>query len=178
VGQFRSSPSSAGRYGGQSGANQSFLLSPDSFYRDASKPATSHTQALAATRVGQISKLMNPLDKLLSKYNWPTKSFSDDTDFEDIEKEIGFELPQDYKDFLSKYVGYEAQIGEESFKLWDKKDLISWNQGYQILENLPRTIGIGDNGGGELIGIERLSDGGLRIVLTPFITWTNNITLR
>lgn len=112
---------------------------------------------------------MNTLDNLLSKYHWPTKAFSDDIDFVDMEKEIGFELPQDYKDFLSKYIGTETQIGEESFKLWDKKDLISWNQGYQILENLSRTIGIGDNGGGELIGIEKVDDGGLRIVLTPFV---------
>lgn len=112
---------------------------------------------------------MNTLDKLLSKHNWPTKTVSDDTDFEDIEKEIGFELPQDYKEFLTKYVGHEIQIGEESLKLWDKKDLVSWNQGYQIPVNLPRTIGIGDNGGGEFIGIEKLNDGGLRIVLTPFI---------
>jgi hypothetical protein len=43
------------------------------------------------------------------------------------------------------------------------------NQDYKIFENLSRTIGIGDNGAGEFIGIEKLVDGGLRIVLTPFI---------
>ncbi len=112
---------------------------------------------------------MNTLDKLLSKYNWPTKNFLDDTDFVDIEQTIGFELPEDFRGFLSKYVGHETQIGPESFKLWNKKDLISLNEGYQILENLPRTLGIGDNGGGDFIGIEKLNDGELRIILTPFI---------
>lgn len=112
---------------------------------------------------------MNTLDKLLSKYNWPTKNFLDGTDFVDIEQKIGFELPEDYKDFLSKYIGHETQIGEESFKLWNKKDLISLNQGYKIFENLSRTIGIGGNGGGEFIGLEQSADRGLRVILTPFI---------
>ena len=112
---------------------------------------------------------METLEKLLTKYNWPTKNLSDNSDFLEIETEIGFELPEDYKYFLSIYLGHEAQIGEESFKLWDRKNLLSWNQGYEILENLPRTIGIGDNGGPDFIAIEKLNDGKLRIVLTPFI---------
>ena len=65
--------------------------------------------------------------------------------------------------------GHETQIGEEYVKLWDKDELLSLNQDYRILENLPETIGIGDNGAGEFIGIEKLEDGRLRIVLTPFI---------
>jgi hypothetical protein len=132
-------------------------------------PARTQILTLAATRAGQSSRAMNTLDKLLSKYSWPTKNFLDDTDFVDTEQTIGFELPEDYKDFLSKYVGHETQIGQESFKLWNKKDLISLNEGYSILENLSRTVAIGDNGGGEFIGLEKSIDGGLRVILTPFI---------
>jgi cell wall assembly regulator SMI1 len=112
---------------------------------------------------------MNITDEILKKYNWPTRTISDKTDLLDIEREIGFELPNDYKDFLLGHGGYETQMGEEYIKLWDKDDLLSLNQDYRIFENLPGTIGIGDNGAGEFIGIEKLDEGELRIVLTPFI---------
>jgi hypothetical protein len=112
---------------------------------------------------------MNTTDEIFNKYNWPTRTTSDDTDLLDIEREMGFKLPEDYKDFLLRFRGHETQIGEEYIKLWDRGNLLSFNQGYEILENLPETIGIGDNGASEFIGIERLDDGGLRIILTPFI---------
>ena len=112
---------------------------------------------------------MDTTDKILEKYKWPTRTIADDIDLLGIEREIGFELPKDYKDFLSKYDGHETQIGEEFIKLWDKEDLLSSNRGYEIFENLPLTIGIGSNGAGEFIGIEKLDDGRLRIILTPFI---------
>lgn len=112
---------------------------------------------------------MNTTDEILKKYNWPTRTISDKADFLDIEREIEFELPDDYKDFLLKHGGHETQIGEEYVKLWDNNDLLPLNQDYKIFETLPGTIGIGDNGAGEFIGIEKLNDGRLRIVLTPFI---------
>lgn len=112
---------------------------------------------------------MKTTDEILKKYNWPTRTTSDKTDLLYIEREIGFELPTDYKDFLLSHSGHETQIGEEYVRLWDKDELLSLNQGYRILENLPETIGIGGNGAGEFIGIEKLDGGGLRIVLTPFI---------
>lgn len=112
---------------------------------------------------------MNVTEKILKKHDWPTRNTSGKTDLLDIEREIGFELPDDYKDFLLRHGGHETQIGEEYVKLWDKDDLLTLNQDYKILENLSGTIGIGDNGAGEFIGIEKLGDRGLRIVLTPFI---------
>ena len=112
---------------------------------------------------------MDTIDTILRKRNWPTRTNRDDTALLDIEKEVGFELPMDYKDFLTKYGGHEALIGEEYVALWDKNELRELNEAYSILQNLPRTLGIGDNGGGELIGMEKLDDGGHRIILTPFI---------
>jgi hypothetical protein len=97
-----------------------------------------------------------------------------DLDFEEIENRIGFELPIDYKEFLKKYDFYETQIGEESFKLWDFDKLLDWNNGYEIFENLKMTIGIGDNGGGEFIGLEKLPDGNIRTILSPFIDLDKN----
>lgn len=68
---------------------------------------------------------MSEIDKILKKYNWPTKEFLDDLDFREIENLIGFELPNDYKEFLRKYSLYETQIGEESFTLWNFENC--WN---------------------------------------------------
>jgi len=112
---------------------------------------------------------MSEIDKILKKYNWPTKESEVDLDFTEIENRIGFALPEDYKEFLRKYSFYETQIGEESFKLWDFEKLLEWNEGYEIIENLKMTIGIGDNGGGEFIGLEKIVEGKIRTVLTPFI---------
>lgn len=99
---------------------------------------------------------MSKIDNILKKYNWPTKDSVEDLDFKAIESRIGFELPYDYKEFLRKYSFYETQVGEESFKLWDFDILLDWNNGYEIIDNLKMTIGIGDNGGGEFIGLENL----------------------
>ena len=98
---------------------------------------------------------MSKIDNILKKYNWPTKDTVEDLDFKAIESRIGLELPNDYKEFLRKYSFYETQIGEESFKLWDFEKLLEWNNGYEIIDNLKMTIG--------------LTDGKIRIVLTPFI---------
>jgi len=109
------------------------------------------------------------IDNILIKYNWPTKDPVDDFDFKEIENKIGFELPTDYKEYIEKYSSYETQIGEEFFKLWEFDKLLDWNIGYEIIENLEKTIGIGDNGGGELIGLKSLGDGNINVILTPFI---------
>lgn len=112
---------------------------------------------------------MSKIDNILKKYNWPKKDTIEYLDFNGIESRIGFELPEDYKEFLRTYSFYETQIGEESFKLWSFDNLLDWNNGYEIIDNLKMTIGIGDNGGGEFIGLEKLNDGNLRVILTPFI---------
>ncbi len=112
---------------------------------------------------------MNTADEILKKYNWPTRATLTDTDLLDIERKIGFELPADYKDFLSSYGEHETEIGREYIRLWDKENVLSSNQRYRIFETLPGTIGIGDNGASEFIAIEKLDGGELRVVLTPFI---------
>jgi hypothetical protein len=112
---------------------------------------------------------MTEIDNILKKYNWPTKDFENELDFKSIENRIGLELPDDYKYFLRKYSFYETQIGEQSFKLWEFENLLEWNADYEIIDNLTSTIGIGDNGSGEFIGLERLVDGKIRIILSPFI---------
>lgn len=109
------------------------------------------------------------MERILEKYNWPTKSFSNDLNFNEIESIIGFKLPSDYKLFLSKYSGNEIHIGEEYINLWDFEKLVTLNRDYQIIQNLKTTIGIGDNGSGEFIGIEKQENELIRIILSPFI---------
>ena len=112
---------------------------------------------------------MSEIDNILKRYSWPTKKTVANPDFKEIENRIGFDLPGDYKEFLAKYSFYETQIGEESLKLWDFDQLLDRNTDYEIIVNLKMTIGIGDNGGGEFIGLEKLVNGKTRVILTPFI---------
>jgi len=46
--------------------------------------------------------------------------------------------------------------------------LLEWNNDYEIIDSLNDTIGIGDNGGGEFIALEKLPNGNIRIILSPF----------
>ena len=41
-----------------------------------------------------------------------------------IKQKIGFELPNDYKEFLNKYTGFENFIGKEFVRLWDVEEVI------------------------------------------------------
>jgi len=112
---------------------------------------------------------MTEIDQILQKYNWPTKQIESQLSVQEIESQVGFELPYDYKHFLFRYSSYETRIGTEYLKLWDYDKLLEWNEDYEILENLDMTLGIGDNGGGEFIGLQKLINGEIRVVLTPFI---------
>lgn len=116
---------------------------------------------------------MNEIEDVLRKYNWPTRGLIDDLNFKEIENVIGFNLPNDYKQFLRKYSSYETHIGEEYLKLWGFNELLEYNSGYGIIDTLEMTIGIGSNGGGELIGLKN-SDGKTKIILTPFIDLEKN----
>lgn len=112
---------------------------------------------------------MSELDRILSKYRFPLRDKSANFNFEEIENRVGFELPKDYKEFHNKYTSNEIQIGDEWFRLWEFDRLLEWNDDYEIINSLTNTIGIGDNGGGEFIGLEKMSNGKIRTILTPFI---------
>jgi hypothetical protein len=112
---------------------------------------------------------MTELDNILTKYNFPKRTTNALTRFEEIEQQIGFSLPPDYKYFLDNYSEYEEFVGPELVTLWDTDDLMQINKDTRIFDNLPLTIGIGNNPSSEFIAIEFLSNGNYRIVLSPFI---------
>ena len=111
---------------------------------------------------------MTQLETLFSKYNFPKRDNSTVTTIKEIESIINFTLPDDFIFFASNYQGFEDLIGQHYVRLWDIDEIISSNRNYQIFDNLPKTLGIGGNGGSEFIALEQTSNN-LRVVLSPFI---------
>lgn len=112
---------------------------------------------------------MSAIDEILSKYKWNKRTNKIDFDFKIIEDKIGFDLPQDYKDYSIEYDENEDFLGKEYVRLWSLENLIAWNIDYQIFENLPNTIAIGDNGCGEFIGIQFIANDNYEIILSTYI---------
>jgi len=109
------------------------------------------------------------LENILNKYNFPKRDFQPEITFDQIEKQIGFDLPEDYKFYLNNFKEREGFIGPEYLRLWDFESLLENNIGYEILTYLTDTLAIGTNMGGECVAIDYLGRNKHRIVLTPFI---------
>jgi hypothetical protein len=112
---------------------------------------------------------MVQLDTILKKYSAPVSNGPASALLQEIETLIGFPLPDDYKYFLLNYKGFEHGIGDEYLHLWDLHELIENNEDYLITNNLPQTLGIGDDRGGEFIALEKITDNVHRVVLSPFV---------
>ena len=112
---------------------------------------------------------MTFIKEILSKYQVPKRTGQAHATIEEVEAKTGIKLPEDYIEYLLNYQGFGNSIGEQYVNLWDLEELVEHNEGYFILENLPATIGIGSNGAGELIALERINEKNVKVVLTPFI---------
>lgn len=112
---------------------------------------------------------MTELETIFTKYNFPKRTTKPTTKFEQIENQIGFQLPEDYKFYLDNYGEHEEFVGPELVNLWDIDELLSRNKDTGIFDNLPLTLGIGNNPSSEFIAIEFMDNGIYRIVLSPFI---------
>jgi hypothetical protein len=112
---------------------------------------------------------MEQFERILLKHNCLIKNKNPKLNLNEIEAIVKFSLPNDYKKFIENYLGFEEHIGHECLRLWDAKELIETNKGYQIFDYLPNTLGIGSNGSGEFIAIEWIDEDNLRVVLSPFI---------
>ena len=112
---------------------------------------------------------MTELEYLLREYNFPRRTAKSKMSIEDIEKKIGFLLPDDYKFYLNNYTAHEGIIGSQYAAFWDMDNVVNLNENYQILQYLPSTIAIGSNMGGEFIAIEVVAENIYRIILSPFI---------
>ena len=112
---------------------------------------------------------MTELETILTKYNFPKRTTRPTTRIEEIENQIGFPLPDDYKFYLDNYRENEEFVGTELVNLWDFDELLSRNKETGIFDNLPLTLGIGNNPSSEFIAIEFTDNKNYRIVLSPFI---------
>ena len=112
---------------------------------------------------------MEIINELLLKYNCPKRTQKAKMKIEQIQSFINFNLPEDYLIFLENYLAFEGFIGPEFVRLWDFDELIETNIEYQIFDNLPKTLGIGENGSSEFIAIEHTNNNSIRVVLSPFI---------
>lgn len=111
---------------------------------------------------------MLEVESILRTHEWPKRNNGNELGIAEIERRIGFKLPDDYRFFLTNYSASELTISEHFFKLWDKDDLLEINSEYGILDNMEATLGIGSNGASELIAIQ-LRNTEFKVVLTPFI---------
>lgn len=107
------------------------------------------------------------MNLILNKYNWPRRQ-SPATTIGNIETMVGFNIPDDYKNFLLQYSGYESFIGQEFVRLWDADEIVLNNNEYGITHELNNTLGIGSNGASEFIALVKYEDD-FEIVLSPFI---------
>jgi SMI1 / KNR4 family (SUKH-1) len=111
---------------------------------------------------------MKTFEAILLKYNCLNKNNNQKVNINEIEAIVKFSLPDDYKNFIENYLGFEENIGHEYLQIWDAKELIEANKSYQIFDYLPNTLGIGSNGAGEFIAIEWIAEDNSRVILCPF----------
>lgn len=112
---------------------------------------------------------MENLTQLLLDNNVQLKDESSLSELDRIEELIGFKLPDDYKFFLQNFTAFEGFIGKEYLALWDLNSVMENNAVVDISLYMPSTVAIGDNGSGELLIIEILSQDNYKVFITPQI---------
>ncbi len=96
------------------------------------------------------------------------KSLLTDKEIENIETEVGFLLPEDYKDFLKEVNGCEGVFNGKNYAIiWNGYDLGKYHQEYQVGNFLNGMLLIGSDGGGEAFAFDRLNE--MKIVRVPFV---------
>lgn len=106
--------------------------------------------------------------QLLDNFNFFRKKSEIESIIEMLEYKVGFLLPTDYQEYLANFSAFEGSINGSFVKLWDIDQLIAYNEGYEIFRNMPNTFGIGSNGTGGLLAMEREDSGLISYVKTPF----------
>lgn len=109
----------------------------------------------------------NSLDEYLN--DWNLKDPANKETISEVEKSIGFTLPNQYKEFLLHSNGIEVSIGQNSYLvIWPINDLIELNNAYEVAEFAPGLILFGSDGGDTAFAFDSRVEG-LPIVEVPFI---------
>jgi hypothetical protein len=105
-----------------------------------------------------------------------------EADLAQLEQDLGFRLPDDYRAFLLVSDGYNGYVGVEGYAdLWSSRRLASDNEGYEVRSNegyearsyVAELMLIGSNGGPTAYGIDR-HDGRPWFVSIPFVPMQRN----
>jgi hypothetical protein len=87
----------------------------------------------------------------------------------DSERDLGFQLPEEYVEFLNVTNGGEGFIGKSSYViLWKVEELFSMNRSYETEAYAPGLIIFASDAGGEAYGFDSRRSS-LPIVQVPFI---------
>lgn len=105
-------------------------------------------------------------EKLLAQFSGNPPA--DEAAFQRFETEAWFQLPEEYKEFLTLANGGAGFIGEAYMMHWRIEELRELNQAYQVAEYAPDLVLFGSNGGGEAFAFDRRSDPA-PIVIVPFV---------
>jgi hypothetical protein len=90
-------------------------------------------------------------------------------DVERAEIQIGFQLPDEYRNFLTLTDGLDGYLNEKSFlSLWGSTELPTLNKAYEVAKNAEGLLLIGSNGCGEALAYDYL-DAGVSVVQVPFV---------
>ena len=87
---------------------------------------------------------------------------------DEIERELTFPLPGQYKAFMMHANGAEGSIATNQLHIWRLEDLIEWNRKFELEDKAPGLFAFGGNGGAEAYAFDTITLG-LPIVMVPFI---------
>jgi hypothetical protein len=111
---------------------------------------------------------MSKNDLIFKKYNFQEAKNNLDELSSKLMVNYQINLPEDFINYLKNYENFEGFINNEFISLWPLDELIEANELNYIFEIEPKTIGIGTNGGGELIALQK-EDDVWKVVLMPLI---------
>ncbi|WP_343701628.1 SMI1/KNR4 family protein [Chitinophaga sp.] len=112
---------------------------------------------------------MSPYEQLQLKYFSPQVTPPSSL-FEEVEAFAGFPLPGDYLNYLHRFSAFDGDIGKQYLQLWGAYELVELNRLYELSSWLKYAIGIGSNGGGELIALMCEDNNRYKVIATPFIS--------
>jgi cell wall assembly regulator SMI1 len=84
------------------------------------------------------------------------------------ERIFSLRLPDDYRDFLTRFNGGEGFIGKHYVILWKAEELHQLNQDYQVSEYAPGFLMFASDGGGDGFAFDTRSRS-YRVMEVPFI---------
>ena len=108
------------------------------------------------------------LSELLQRFQTNQPSSADEIDA--FEREAGFSIPSDYREFLYFTDGGEGFVGPNSYAmLWRVSELLRFNKEYQADVYAPGLFLLGSSGGGEAYAFDLRARGKSTVVSVPFI---------